>query len=441
MDEFDIIIIGAGPGGYEIAAEEAAKGRRVAIVERDSLGGTCLNRGCIPTKCLCASAETIHTVKNAATFGVDATVSGFSFAAATARMREVVGGLREGVAAQLKGCTVIEGEARLLGNGAVAVGDRTLSAPKILIATGSRPASLPVPGADKALTSDDVLALESLPASVAIIGAGVIGMEFASILSAFGVAVTVIEYCKEILPPFDREVAKRLRSILSRQGIKIVVGAAVKAVGEDGRSVTYAGKRGDETVEAEAVIMAVGRRPVLPEGLAEAGVELTERGFIKVDSRMRTTAPGICTAGDCTGLCMLAHAATAQARIAMAEESDDVPNLDVIPSAVFTTPELAMAGLTEEQCEARGIEYDVRKSLYAANGKARAMGATDGFVKILTDRTTARHIIGCHIIGAHASDICAEAAALMCEGASTARAKARIIHGHPTLSEVLASAL
>lgn len=441
MEEFDIIVIGAGPGGYEIAAEKTAEGKRVAIVERDALGGTCLNRGCIPTKCLCASAETIHTVRNAAAFGVQADVAGFSFATAAGRMRQVVDGLREGVAAQLKGSTLIQGEARLAAGGSVIVGERTLRAPKILIATGSRPASLPVPGAGNTLTSDDVLALETLPASVAIIGAGVIGMEFASILASFGVAVTVIEYCKEILPPFDREVAKRLRSILSRQGIKIIVGAAVKEVGEDGKSVTYAGKRGDETIQAEAVVMAVGRRPVLPEGLAEAGVELTDRGFIKVDARMRTSAPGIYAAGDCTGLCMLAHAATAQARIALADEGEELPDLAVMPSAVFTTPELAMVGLTEEQCQARGIEYDTRKALYAANGKARAMGATDGFVKVITDRTPARRILGCHIIGAHASDLCAEAVALMSTDPSAARARARIIHGHPTLSEILSSAL
>lgn len=441
MSRFDLIVIGAGPGGYEIAAEEAAKGRRVAIVERDSLGGTCLNRGCIPTKCLCASADTIHTVKNAAVFGVEASVAGFSYPAAAARMHEVVDGLRQGVETLLSGCTVIRGEARLLGSGKVAVGGDTYSAEKILIATGSRPAMLPVDGAEKALSSDDVLALDSLPASAVIIGAGVIGMEFASILNAFGVEVTVIEYCKEILPPFDREVAKRLRSMLSRRGIKIIVGAAVKTIGSDGRSVTYAGKRGDECVEAESVIMAVGRRPVLPDGLDAAGVELTERGFIKVDTRMRTTAPGIYAVGDCNGLCMLAHAAAAQARVALAGDGEAVPDLDVMPSAVFTTPELAMVGLTEEQCEARGIEFDTRKSLYAANGKARAMGATDGFVKVLTDRSPERRILGVHIIGAHASDLCAEAAAIMATDPSATRAKARIIHGHPTLSEVLAAAL
>ena len=440
MSRFDLIVIGAGPGGYEIAAEEASKGRNVAIVERDSLGGTCLNRGCIPTKCLCASADTINTVKNAGAFGVDASVSGFSYQAAASRMREVVNGLRQGVESLLSGCTLIRGEARLTVRGEVAVGDALYSADKILIATGSRPASLPVDGAEKAMSSDDVLALDTLPSSAIIIGAGVIGMEFASILNAFGVEVTVIEYCKEILPPFDREVAKRLRSMLSRRGIKIIVGAEVKSIGNDGRSVTYAGRRGDETAEAETVIMAVGRRPVLPEGLAEAGVELTGRGFIKVDSRMRTTAPGIYAVGDCNGLCMLAHAAAAQARVALAADSEEIPDLDVMPSAVFTTPELAMVGLTEEQCETRGIEYDARKSLYAANGKARAMGATDGFVKVLTDRSPERRILGVHIIGAHASDLCAEAAAIMAADPSATRAKARIIHGHPTLSEVLAAA-
>lgn len=440
---YDLIIIGGGPGGYELAADRAARGQRVALIERDSLGGTCLNRGCIPTKCLCASAETIHTVRDAEAFGVDIPTFTIDYSRAAERMHAVVGNLRAGIEQLLRGVDVINAEARLSAGDNeecpinVHAGEKVLTARQIIIATGSHPASLPIPGAELAIDSDRVLALDTLPDSAAIIGGGVIGMEFASILNAFGVDVTVIEYCKEILPPFDSDIAKRLRTILQRRGIKIVTSAAVSAItGEPGKlRVTYTGRKGEESTEASAAVMAVGRRPTLPPGCEEVGIQLTERGYIKVDSAMRTSVPGVYAAGDVNGLCMLAHAAAAQARVAAGEEVD----LSLVPSAVFTLPETAMVGATEDALKASQKQYAVAKSMFGANGKALAMGKGEGLVKVLYDPST-RKILGVHVLGPHASDIVAESAALIYAGVTVDDVAVRLIHGHPTLSEALSSA-
>jgi len=434
---YDTIIIGAGPGGYELAAELAGEGKRVAIIERDALGGTCLNRGCIPTKCLCASASTILTVQRAGDFGVRVPSYSFDYGTAAERMRSVVNGLRSGIVQMLRDVDIIYGEARLVPTG-VEVNGEHHNAERIIIATGSRPASLPIPGAELCIDSDSVLALETLPQSAVIIGGGVIGMEFASIMAAFGVQVTVLEFCKEILPPFDSEIAKRLRTMLGRRGVKTIVGAAAKRISrlEDGSlSVLYATRKGEEELKAETIVMAVGRRPVIPDGCEEAGIKLTEKGFICVDDRMQTSVPGIYAVGDVNGRCMLAHAATAQARVSVGKEAD----LSIIPSAVFTIPEVAMAGTTEDSLKASGQPYRVAKSMFAANGKAQAMGEGDGLVKVIY-HPESRTILGVHIVGPHAADIVAEASALMFAGVKADDAATKLIHNHPTLSEALSAA-
>jgi dihydrolipoamide dehydrogenase len=434
--ELDAIVIGAGPGGYETAERLAAEGRRTAIIERDSLGGTCLNRGCIPTKCLCASANAMLMAKRAAEYGVEITGDiRLNYGVAYNRMQKVIAGLQDGVRAALKDVEVINGTARLAADRKVIVGDQVLTAKQIIIATGSQPARLRIEGAELAQTSDDFLKSDKLPASVAVIGGGVIGIEFASILAAFGVEVTVIEFCKEILPPFDAEIAKRLRTYLTRRGIKIITGAAVKAI-KPGFEVIYEGKKGDVSVTAEQVIMAVGRRPVLPEGLAEAGVELTERGYIKVNPLMETTAPGIYAIGDVNGKCMLAHAASAQGRVAMGV---DVA-LELVPSVVFSVPEAAMVGMTEAQCEAENVEYAVAKTMYGVNGKAHAMGETDGIVKIIYSTKT-RCILGVHVVGEHAADLAAEAYQVIHNLNTVEEVRDEMIHAHPTLSELIVMAL
>lgn len=468
MIHADLIIIGGGPGGYEIAAEAAQAGRKVILFEKGELGGTCLNRGCIPTKCLLASANTALTIKDAAKMGVEVPSFSLHYDVATSRMCQVMDQLRQGVEGLLKNVTVIKAEASLTSHRiwpsdesnehvpapeacdihnnpdgevtklpSVTADGKEYVADQIIIATGSQPATLPIEGAQLAITSDEFLALNELPAKVAIIGGGVIGMEFASILAAFGVEVTVIEYCKEILPPFDREVAKRLRTTLGRRGVKCIVGAGVTKLQQEGpsTSVAYNTKKGEEHLLVDTVIMAVGRRPVVPEGCAEAGVNLTKRGFIEVDNLMRTSAPGVFAVGDVNGRCMLAHAAAAQARLAMGEDVD----IDYIPSAVFTIPECAMVGLTEEQCETEGIEFRTAKSMFAGNGKALAMGEGEGFVKVIYSPAT-RLILGVHIIGPHAADIVAEATACMAEGVTVDDVAIAIVHGHPTLSEAFAAA-
>lgn len=434
MRNAEIIIIGGGPGGYEVAADLAAKGRKVILVERDLLGGTCLNRGCIPTKCLAASASMAMSLASGSEFGVDVRSFSLDYGRAASRVGAVTAKLRDGIEAMLRDVEVVKGEAVLKPGPIVAVGNDELMAEKIIIATGSAPAMLDIPGASFAMTSDDFLKLEELPHHVVIIGGGVIGLEFASIIAAFGREVTVVEYCKEILPPFDADIAKRLRTMLSRRGIKFLTSSAVKSI-EPGYKVVYEGRRGEGCVDCDMVLMAVGRRPIVPDGAESAGIELDRRGFIKVDGQMRTSVDGVYAVGDVNGLCMLAHAASAQARLAAGCDVD----LGIIPSAVFTVPEAAMVGLTEEQARQRGNDIMVGKSSFAANGKALAMGEADGTVKMIFDRESGS-ILGGHVIGSHASDLAAEIAALMFGKTTRGQLAETLVHGHPTLSEVIPAA-
>lgn len=432
MNNFDIIILGAGPGGYELAAEAAHRGDRVLLIEKDKPGGTCLNRGCIPTKALLASAAVIDSAREAAAFGIDIDGIRPDYSSSVARKNEIVSTLREGISMLLKDVTVVEGEGRFVSAHEITVGDDIYTAPRIVIATGSRPAMLPIPGAERAITSDQLLEMETLPASVVIIGGGVIGVEFACILNSFGVNVTVIEYCKEILPPFDKDIAKRLRNTLSRKGINFIVNAAVTGI--TGEGVTYEQKGKALTVETEMVLMAVGRKPVLPEGLESIGIATGPRGNILVDESMATNIQGVSAIGDVNGLCMLAHAASAQGRIVLGEKV----NFDVIPAAVFSVPECAMVGLTEEQCKASALDFSTGKAMFRSNGKAMAMGETDGLVKILAAKESGR-ILGCHIMGPHAADLVQAVADMMSAGATVSQL-ATAVHGHPTLGEVVQAA-
>ncbi len=434
MRSADFIIIGGGPGGYEIAADLAADGRKVILIERDRLGGTCLNRGCIPTKCLCASASAAMTVADAASYGVDVPAFTLDYGRAVERAAAVMDQLRGGIEAMLRDVEVIIGEASLKPDKVVVVNGEHLTAGRIIIATGSRPAVPDIPGASLAVTSDGFLSLTDVPRRVAIIGGGVIGLEFASILAAFGREVTVLEFCKEVLPQFDGEIAKRLRTTLSRRGIKFLTSTRVTAI-EKGLRIIYEGKRGNDSLDCDLVVMAVGRRPVMPQGIEAAGIELDGRGFIKVDELMETSVGGIYAVGDVNGLCMLAHAASAQARRA---SGIDV-NLDIIPSAVFTSPEAAMVGMTEDRARKKGHELMIGKASFAANGKALAMAESDGTVKIIFDRESGL-ILGCHIIGPHAADLIAEVAALMFGMTTREELAEKLVHGHPTLSEALQDA-
>ena len=422
-NEYDIIIIGAGPGGYETAAGAAARGMKTLLVERDSLGGTCLNRGCIPTKCLCAGAEKLFEIKHAAEFGISATVAGCDYAAAVNRAETVIDELRQGVEGLLANVDVVHGEATLIEGPAVKVDDTVFTASKIVIATGSRPAPLRCAGAGFAIDSDAFLKLKELPQRIAIVGGGVIGLEFASIAMAYGSEVTVLEYCAEILPNFDADTAKRLRSLLGRRGIDIVTSAEVVEVKED-LTVVYRRKGKEKTVEADMVVSAVGRRPCVPAGCNEVGIDLDRRGFIVTDDAMQTTAEGVYAIGDVNGRCLLAHAASAQGKVILGAK----PRLDVMPAVVFTIPECASVGTPNDDCKSVKIPY-------GACGKALASGQTDGFLK-LDYMPDSGKVMACHAVGAHASDLIAIASTAICAGMTLDDLREHIIFAHPTLSEL-----
>jgi dihydrolipoamide dehydrogenase len=431
--EFDNIIIGAGPAGMRACTVSRQRGESVCVIERAEVGGTCLNRGCIPTKALVQSANVADIVASAAKFGVE--VGGdvrADYAVASHRKDDVVAALRTGAEASLGTDLLLCGDACFVAEG-VMVGDTLLMAKKkILIATGSMPARLNVPGAELAITSDEFLKLDTLPAEMVVVGGGVIGMECACIARAFGCKVTVVEYCREILPGLDADMAKRLRSMLSRRGITVAVGAAVTSLtAEDSGNVVvhYTDKRGEQSVVAHTVLMATGRRAVLPSGLDTVGVEVNAKGIV-VNDAMQTSVPGIYAVGDCNGRIMLAHAASAQADVAMGMRDA----MSVVPSVVFTSPECAQVGVLS------GDNIVVGKAVYGSNGMATAMGQTDGFVKVAVDAATNK-VVGCCAIGAGADAIVQEAAIAISASLSAADLRSKTIFTHPTLSELLPSAL
>lgn len=433
MKQYDIVVVGAGPGGTEAAAIAARQGLKVALIEKDTLGGTCLNRGCVPTKCLCAAAERLHMIRKAEVFGINTDGMTADYAKAHMRADEIVATIREDLATTLSDIEIIYGEARLGEGNTVIAGNHFLKARRIIIATGSRPAPFPCEGGEYALDSDAFIHSETLPSRAVIVGGGVIGLEMASIMCEYGTEVTVVEYCKEILPGFDAEVARRLNKALSRRGVKIITSA--KAIrlskNDDGELILeYQSKKGPDTLKAERVYGAVGRRPVLPEGLPEIGVELDSRGFIAVDNSYRTNVPGVYAIGDVNGRCMLAHAASAQARI-VTEQTTEV---GCIPSVVFTIPECAAVGL----CADSSDELSAVKIPYGANSKALAEDAAEGFVKIVYDRD--KTVVGCLALGAHAADLVAEAAIIIDSRYTIDRLAAYTVSAHPGLSELIQAA-
>ena len=466
-----LIIIGAGPGGYETAVAAAKKGLEVTISSDGPVGGTCLNEGCIPTKSFCRNAELLEDLSKASTFGIDNLCYDFDFSKVVARKDEVVSQLRQGVEFLLggKGIMLLRGKASFKDTHTVvvasedpAVDGTEVTGDAILIATGSVSASLPIPGADLdgVITSKEILELDAVPRRLCVIGAGVIGLEFASIFKSFGSEVSVVEYCKDILPRFDTDLAKRLKQTLSKRGISIETSAQVQSVEKTGEGLKVTWLKKDKPVEivADKVLMAVGRRPnVASLNLADAGIEFGPRGIV-VDADMRTNVPHIYAIGDIVGGYMLAHVATFQglkALAAMLGEPCDI-DLSIVPAAVFTYPEAATVGKTEDECKAAGIPVKCLKSFFRANGKAVSMDEPEGFVKLVVaaPETAAAssaavdgaagglqpgQILGCHLFGAHSADIVQEIAALMNKRATLAEFQA-VIHAHPTLTEVLQSA-
>lgn len=453
-----IIIIGAGPGGYETALLAAKRGVEVVLVESGHVGGTCLNEGCIPTKAFCKNAEVIDGLREAEAFGVSGLSYEFDFKAVAARKNSVVEQLRAGVEGLLghKLITLVQGKASFKDQHTVVVGSDEYTADHIIIATGSVSASLPIPGADipGILTSREILDLEEIPQRLCVIGGGVIGLEFASVFRSFGSEVTVLEYFKEILPRFDSDLSKRLKQSLGKRGIEINTQAQVLGIAETdgGYEVTYSRKGKEETIVADKVLMAVGRKANVDTlNLADVGIEFTPRGIVVDDKTMQTNIPHIYAVGDINGKMMLAHAATFQGIVALDHIMgiENTIDLSVMPAAVFTSPEAASVGMTEEECKTAEIPVKCLKSFFRANGKAVTMGETDGFCKLIVaaepkDGSGSPYepgrILGCHLYGPHASDIVQEACALITGKASLEDFQS-VIHTHPTLTEVLQSAV
>ena len=435
-----LLIIGAGPGGYRAAELAAHEGLQVTIVEEDEVGGTCLNRGCIPTKTY------VHSR---------------TFEEAYKRQQTVVQQLRSGVEGILShpNITLLRGHATFVNANEVQVlplqgeseGVR-LSARNIIIATGSKSKLLPLPDIDdpRVVTSTELLQMSSLPRKLCIIGAGVIGMEFASVFQRFGSEVTVIEYLKECLPMLDSDIAKRLRKTLEKRGITFRMKTAVQSLAD---------------IDADVILIATGRQPNTDGlNLEAAGITLDARGHIPVDENFQLPLPleraggeagdfqlpllseraggeaaHMYAIGDVNGRQMLAHAAEAQALHVINHimgRTDDI-RFDVMPAAIFTEPEAACVGLSEDQLKAQGIAYKVGKAFHRANGKALAMGETEGMVKLMSDAEGT--ILGCHAFGAHSADLVQEVAALMCRDTTVEQLR-DIVHIHPTLSELLLDA-
>ena len=405
MTTTDLIIIGAGPGGYHAAEYAAKQGLKVVIFEGAEVGGTCLNVGCIPTK----------TYVHAATF-----------AEARQRMSEVVPQLRAGVETILShpNITLVKEVGRFVDANTV----NEFTAPHIIIATGSETKWLPIEGAKtdpRVVDSTGLLQQEVLPKRLAIIGAGVIGMEFASVFNRFGSEVTVIEYLKECLPALDSDIAKRLRKYLEKCGITFKMKTAVENLAD---------------IDADLILMATGRKPRVQADFANAGIEYDERKGVAVDENFQTTVSGIYAIGDVNGKQMLAHAAEMQAVHVVNQILGKKDNIrfDIMPAAIFTEPEAACVGPTEDQLKSEGIAYTCKKSFWRANGKALAMNATEGMLKLFSDADGV--ILGCHAYGVHSADIVQEVSVLMCKH-TTISELADMVHIHPTLSEILKNAV
>lgn len=437
-NSFDIIIIGGGPGGYKTATYAASKGLTVLVVEKAELGGTCLNCGCIPTKTYARNAEIIQTLKETDVYGLDELSFSFNFKTAYERKNNVIDALRNGISTLLSapGITVVKGEAVLKSASSVSVNGEEYSAKNIIIATGSESKTLPIAGLDADMICDSIwlLSTDTLPKRICIVGAGVIGMEFASILNSFGCEVSVVEFLKECLPALDGDIAKRLRKCLEKRGVAFYMQSGLKSAAK-GKVVFE--KKGKETeLETEKVLLAVGRKPnVEGLGLDEVGIAYDKKG-ITVTDMMQTSVSGVYAIGDVNGRQMLAHAAEMQGKRAVNSIlglQDDI-RFDIMPAAIFTNPEAACVGKTEELLKAEGMEYICQKHYYRANGKALAMNETEGMLKLLADKNGL--IIGCHVYGAHAADLVQEVSVLMCRN-TTLQQLHDMTHIHPTLSEII----
>lgn len=451
MEQYDLVVVGGGPGGYTAAAEAAKLGLKTALVESGKLGGTCLHRGCIPTKAMLHVAEIMRTARQAEAFGVHAENVRLDYGEMLTYRQETVNKLADGVAAMLRtaGVTVLAGKGKVLPEGRVRVGtdegETILEAKHVLLATGSRPKKLPLPGMDlpAVLDSDGLFALETLPESLVILGGGVIGVEMAEALSAMGTRVTILEAQPRLLPEMDKEISQNLRMIFKKRGIVLHVGAMLQSAAQNGEALkcTFTENNKEMTVEAQYVLCAVGRRPN-SKGLFAAPMQsaMTPAGHIQVDEHFQTSVPGVYAIGDLIPGPQLAHAASAEgkavAQLFAGRESG--PNLSVIPRCVYTSPEIAEVGLTEKDAVERGIPVRVGKALMGANGRTQIAKGERGFIKIMAHAETGV-ILGASLMCERATDIVGELI-LAISNQLTVRDFLRAVRPHPTFEEALGEA-
>jgi dihydrolipoamide dehydrogenase len=452
-NQFDVIVVGGGPAGYVCAIRAAQLGLATAVVERDKLGGVCVNIGCIPTKALLHSAYVANlAAHDAKDLGVEVGTVKTDYGVAMRRSRKVSEQNSKGVEFLMKKhkITVIRGTGVLGKNRTVKVGNDSYEAKKaVVIATGSRVKGIPQIGLEinktTVISSDEALFLEQAPKTMAIVGAGAVGCEFADVFNAFGTKVTLVEVLPRILPVEDAESSDALAKSFKKRGIAVLAGAEVKkaTVGKDKVTLEVSAGGKTETLEVEKVLMAAGRAVNTESmGFQEAGVQLTDRGFVKVKlETLETTAPGVYCIGDVAGPPMLAHKGSREG-VAVAERiAGHQPHpikYDNVPSVTYCHPEVASIGLTEEQAKERKLDYQVGRFPFSANGRARTAGETEGFVKIVRDKKYGE-ILGAHIVGGHASEIIHELTVAR-ENEYTVEEVDLAIHAHPTLSEAIAEA-
>jgi dihydrolipoamide dehydrogenase len=444
-DKYDVLVIGGGPGGYSTAISAAKSGLKVALFEKENLGGTCLNVGCIPTKYLVDKAGTMEKIRNLTANGVFRGAGFFSFKKIQAEKAKVVSKLTGGVGALLKGTgvTVVKGEATLKKNCTVSCGGTDYKGKNVIIATGSEPVLIPIPGAEKTINSTQALALEKVPAKFAVIGGGVIGLELASAFASFGSEVTVIEMLNELCPNEEPRAVKQLRTALKKHGLNILTGAKVLSVNDEtkGLSVSYDqdGKTGK--VMADKVLMAIGRKPVLTGiDAAALGLEMAPRNFIKVNEYQQTNLPGVYAIGDVAGGFQLAHAAYAEGETALAAIQGEKKPLDVsvMPRCIYTIPCFAAVGLTTAQAEKAGIQTVTGVFNYEGNGMALAEGATGSVYAIMNKET--KETLGFQIVGENSSEMIAAAAEAVKKHKKLEEWETTVV-AHPSLAEMLKEAV
>jgi dihydrolipoyl dehydrogenase len=468
-DAYDLVIVGGGPGGYPAAIRAAQYGLRVAVIEKERAGGVCLNWGCIPTKAMLRSAEVFETLQHSADFGVLADNVRLDYPAVLKRKDATVKQLTDGVGQLLKanGVTLINGHARFtgptslevvgvrsspLGQGgplynapADAKGQPTahLSGKNVIVATGSTPAELPIPGVDSpgVINSDGAFLLKQVPKRIVIVGGGAVGTEWATLFSAFGSEVTLVELLPGLLPNEDEDMGRTLARSFQKRGIKVLTGSTVAKIEPANKAlkVSITDKDGNkpQTVEADNVLIGVSRKPnTLDLNLDKTGVQTDRRGYIQVDDQLRTNVPNVYAVGDVVGKVLLAHVATHQGMVAagvIAGHANEKMDYKAVPAATFTHPEVASVGLTEARAREAGHDVVVGRFPFVALGRAQTYGATDGLVKIVADKKYGE-VLGVHIIGPSASDLIPEAVlALNLE--ATLEDIANTIHAHPTLGE------